>query len=59
MTDRNGSRIGYVTNKLPTLHQILTKPYTSGLDEEERTSVVDDGEDVARRWGLGQKLHQI
>jgi hypothetical protein len=29
------------------------------LNEEERTSVVDDGEDVARRWSLGQKLHQI
>jgi hypothetical protein len=54
MTDQNGSRIGYVTNKLPTLHQILTKPNTSGLDEEERTSVVDEGED-GTTMGSGAK----
>jgi hypothetical protein len=46
-------------DKSPTLHQISTKPNTSGSGEEGCTSVVVDGEDVAHRWGLGQNLLQI
>jgi hypothetical protein len=46
-------------DKLTKLCQISTKPNTLGSDEERCTSVVDGGEDVAGRRGLGQNLHQL